>query len=332
MELLLCYIFSRWTPLQRLFQLNQSLSCEEHYKDELFWDKIFAEFFVSDGRLKLCLGTEKSFDLPVFIAAKFFWIWAQVGLERLSLSLDVLAETMLEDGSIHVNSQQSRICSYSDNNSSHIVQHCSQQFMFAFSSKLKDLCINITHFKEYSSHPNRPVLQFGFPSSIILFLEVASVMISVLPDSASWRTWLQSYYLQNGYVTSNTLVLAQQQQQQQFVEICHLPFVVEQLPVNVPAFSDFNEVSKYMNVNDHRLEVAQLEEKIDADFQSCKANTIEPEIAAISDMGPACMVAKKTQRQVVEDLLNEIGEIEAVNGQEKEEDVEDDFFDSYMDN
>lgn len=203
----LLYLFYRfWTPIQRLVQLNQAFSCTEYYKDEVYWDRIVHEFFESSGQLKLVLGNERTFNLPHFVISKFLWTWAQAGLEKIQFSWSRIEENMSEDGCVTVLCPQSQICSYSHEMTQHILQNGTQTFYFSFTSKLSLLEIQISDFRNFSMNSDSlQNSQFGFNTATMLFLDVAPVMASVLPDAASWTTWFQSYCQQNGYESIQSL-------------------------------------------------------------------------------------------------------------------------------
>lgn len=197
-------MLSVWTPLQRLFQLNQALSLTEHYKDEDYWERIIFEFFEVDARITLSLGEEKSFSFPPFVISKLFWVWAQLGLEALQFAWFRLDESLNEDGSVSVASHSCSINSYHLSRSLHLSQTCQKTIRFSFTSKISELHLAVTDYKAFGSN-SKNALKFGFDDALVTFMDVASVMSAVLPDYSSWLTWFTSYCQQYGYVNSSSL-------------------------------------------------------------------------------------------------------------------------------
>ncbi len=305
-----------------MFQLNHALSCVEHYRDEHFWDKIFVEFFCSDGRFKLVLRGGKGYDLPSFVAAKLFWIWSQCGLERLSFFWDRISESINEDGTVQVNCPHARLCSYSASNSKHLVQEGSQMFVFYFNSKLREFTMEITKFSEFGPVKSSS-LQFGFDNSILLFLEVASVMTSVLPDSISWLTWFQSFCQQNSYSSSGSLHIVQQ------------AAINDQslFSIDMPSFENFEDFNNFMTLNEP-LDMITTEANLPSGLEAvCVAAEVEslvecklpePEVQVEPD------VVVKAEESIVIVEAEVSRSTNTVETNEEEDDDDDDFFDNYM--
>lgn len=177
------------------------------YKDVIFWDRIVAEFTHHSLLFRLELGKEKSFDIPFLVLSKFFWVCAQLGLQRTQFLFTGLSEKFDDDadqGGVLFNSSESIIYSHMCNDKIMISQRANQLIKFDSSAKISEWTIKINKhdefFKTIHSSDAKDVeeLTWGFPKKAIEFLDVALVMSSVLTDAVSWLTWFYTYIQQSG--------------------------------------------------------------------------------------------------------------------------------------
>lgn len=201
----MCY-FSKWSPLQRLTQLNLGLAYTEMYTDSIFWDRISAEFIETKCILRLELGNEKVYELPFVVISNFFWIWAHLGVTRLQIVFLKVSEQIIEaefmKRQLCLNSEEAFISSFIGHGEAMINQKSTQIIQFDENSKISKWTLRINSFDEFHNSTRETNYQgasmvWGFPKKLLDFLDVALVMSSLLPDASNWKNWLNTYFQQN---------------------------------------------------------------------------------------------------------------------------------------
>ena len=189
-------------------QLNQALAFTNMYKDFIFWDRIIAEFMLPSVIFRLEFNQEKSYDLSFLVISKMFWIFSQIGLNRLHFLHTGITEKLSEredggGGGVLFNSSDGFIYTHVFKDERLMIQHRTSQLIeFDSKSKISKWTIRFAKCEEFwkSTDDRNHSEEFiwGFPKRVFDYLDVALVMNSVLPDPASWLTWFYTYILQNG--------------------------------------------------------------------------------------------------------------------------------------